>query len=226
MSRGFITVLESILLKRPNVALVRRRRQVADAKQRVVLGVQRFDANLDPDAVAESEILRQSQIHQVMRLEPHVRQRRRERADVRLSQPDFRGLECDDLSGRVAERLAIEGVEARRIEDRHVDAVHLAAVGLAPLRRQIAWIAAARIEVGVLVEDQRHARLPLVLRAELPAAEDGGDDRVPVVAPLVSRPERQLRDAGEGDAVGPIDGAHAAFQIFPGVERRDLLAKA
>ena len=64
----------------------------------------------------------------------------------------------------------------------------LAAGRLAPLRCQIARIAAARIVVGVLVEDQRHARLPLVLGAELPAAEDGGERRVPVVPHLCPGP--------------------------------------
>ena len=96
----------------PERRVVGRRRQVADAKQRVVLGVQRFDAHLHPDAVVESKILRQAQIHQVMRLESHMRERRREHADVGRSEPDLRGLERDDLPGRVAERLAIEGVEA------------------------------------------------------------------------------------------------------------------
>ena len=92
-----------------------------------------------------------------------------------------------DLSGRVAERLAFERVEAGRIEDRHIDAAEHWPRRPCPTATSDPSDRRSRIEVGVLVEDQRltdcHSYFALNCQPPRMAATTA----IPVVAPLCVR---------------------------------------
>ena len=91
--------------------------------------------------------------------EPHVGERRREPAVVRLPELDFSGRERHRLARGVAERLAVHRVEAADVDNWHVDAGQLSA-GATPVGFQIARIAARWVKVRVLIEYERRAALP------------------------------------------------------------------
>ncbi len=225
MSRGFITVLESMLFNVMNVAWLLVEFTLPDTEQRVVRRVQRFDPHLHADAIAEPEILRQSEIQQVVVHEPHIRQCRRERADVRLAEHNLvGGLEGDRLSGRVPEWLVLQRVEARQVDDRRIDAAEHALPSLPHCAFSCFGSPHAGIEIGVGVEHERLADLPFELRAELPSAENRVDDGRPVAPPPAFAANRQLGHRRERDAMRPIDCRDALFRLFPRVQRRHLLA--
>src|SRR6185503_14079624 len=136
------------------------------------------------------------------------------------------GLEGHGLPRRVAELVAVERVETRRVEDRDVHAALLPLAFVLPARRQLLRVAAGRVVVRVVVPGERLSALPFEAARELPAAEERLRYAAPVGAPLAVLAEGQLGHAGEGDAVRTVHGRAAGLQPFPRVQGAHLLREA
>src|SRR5205085_11612615 len=115
-----------------------------------------------------------------------------------------------DEPGRVEDRQISTGRRVRAFEDTVLVAV---TVTLECMRLQLRRVAAV---VDVLGEEKGLPRLPLVGAVELPAADDGVNQTVHILAEEASAPDWQPVAGRQRKAVGAVVRREAVLQIGVG----------